>query len=130
MKCSIGVINVPNVEDAVRGILLLNNIVAISLSFIGLRAAFIVLGSVFSISIIFNTVNILGRSTSSRLRLKNDEAVLPFLPGLALELVGTVVFFILFGVAMLDLVDGDYGWRGDGLILMHAYASVGALVAG
>lgn len=129
MKCSIGVFNAPNVEDAVRMILLLNNIVAISLSFIGLRAAFIVLGSVFAISIIFNIVSILGRSTSSRLRLKNGEPVLPFLPGLAIELVGTVVFFILYGVVMIDLVDGNYGWRVDGLILMHSYASVGALVA-
>ncbi|KIV95828.1 hypothetical protein PV10_03434 [Exophiala mesophila] len=130
MKSSIGVINAPNIEDGIRFIVLLNNIVAIVLSFIGLRAVFVVLGTVFAISIIFNIVSILGRSTSSRLRLKNDEAVLPFLPGMAIEVVGTVAFFIMYVVVMIDLVNDNYGWRGDNLILIHSYASAGALVAG
>lgn len=127
MASRIGVLVAPNLEDAVRAVLLLNNSVAIVFSFIGLEPALIALGTIFAISILFNLGSILANPISSRLRLKENKPVSPYLPALALEFVGTVTFLILYILAVVVVLDGEY-WQTD-LTFIHAYATVGALVA-
>jgi hypothetical protein len=121
----------PNGEDVVRLFLILNNVVGLSLSFIGLRAAYIVLGTTMGVSLVFNLVSILAQSQETRNKLKNNEPVRPSLVAMAIEVFGMFVLLVTYIISVVDTLDWDGGWGSwDGSsVFAHAYAGVTGLIA-
>lgn len=126
-----GVFKLPNLEDALRFILIVNDIVGLSLAFIGLRVAYVILGTVFAISILFNLVVTLAESHATRLKIKRGEPVCPNIPALAIEIVGATGFLILYIVATIDTVANEGYWGGEGasITYVHAYCGMSGLIA-
>ena len=114
-------------QDIVRPLLLLNNVIAMSLSFPVMTASFIVLGSIFGVSIVFNFFAWLRTCISRRSKGANlDEIKCPSLLILAIEVLGVLAFCVLYVVTTIETAESSWGWSPT---LLMAYASIGGLVA-
>ncbi|KAJ9616744.1 hypothetical protein H2200_000463 [Cladophialophora chaetospira] len=115
-------------ETTVRLLLLLNNSVALALSFATLRALFIVVGSIFAVSILFNFFVLLAKVRSRRLSLKtDDEKQCPSRFVLGIDILGVLAFLSLYVCSTIETATRDtWDWAPK---LLMAYASIGTLVA-
>lgn len=129
MLSKAGFIAAPNNEDALRFAGILNDVVGLSLSFIGLRAAYIVLGTAMGISLLFNLVMILAEGRETRIKLKNGEPVRPNMVALGIEIFGTAALFVMYVISLVDTLDWDYNWWSGSETFVHAYAGVTGMIA-
>jgi hypothetical protein len=119
-----------DLETGLRLLLLLNNSIALALSFACMEALFIVVGSILGVSIIFNMLVLLSKVRPSRLKLTNDdvERQCPSLLVLGIDSLGVLAFLSLYVCSTIDTATASDGWRRPPVLLM-AYASIGTLVA-
>ncbi|ETI23996.1 hypothetical protein G647_05803 [Cladophialophora carrionii CBS 160.54] len=119
-----------DLETAVRLLLLLNNAVALALSFASMEVLFIVVGSILGVSVIFNMLVLLSKVRPHRLALTNDDVHRrsPSLLVWGTDSVGVLAFLSLYVCSTIETISRDGGWRHLPVLLM-AYASIGTLVA-
>ncbi|KEF56284.1 uncharacterized protein A1O9_07865 [Exophiala aquamarina CBS 119918] len=129
MVSKVGFIVSPNGEDALRFAGILNAILGMSLSFIGLRAVYIVLGTTIGVSLLFNFVMILAQGHETRIKLKNNQPVRPSLFALGTEFFGTGALLVMYVISLVDTVEFDGSWWNGGMILIHAYSGLTGLIA-
>ncbi|KAK5054035.1 hypothetical protein LTR84_001997 [Exophiala bonariae] len=126
---AIGVLKTPNGDDAARLFLILNDIVGITLCFVGGRAIYFVLGSTLIVSMIFNMVSILAQGNATRQKLKRDEPVRPNMFGMCLEIFGTLALIIMYTISVVDTTAWDYSYWNTSPVFLHAYGGVTGLIA-
>ncbi|KIY02209.1 uncharacterized protein Z520_02347 [Fonsecaea multimorphosa CBS 102226] len=120
-------------ESTVRLMLILNNSIALSLSFAVMFPIFIVLGAVLAISLLYNLFVILLRIRQKRPRWSDnnrdgDEDIrCPSIFQLAIDTLGVLAFLVLYVCSTIETATMG-SWRWPPTMLM-AYSSIGALVA-
>ncbi|OCT50179.1 hypothetical protein CLCR_07573 [Cladophialophora carrionii] len=119
-----------DLETRVRLLLLLNNAVALALSFARMEVLFIVVGSILGVSIIFNMLVLLSKVRPHRLALTNDDVhrQSPSLLVWVTDGVGVLAFLALYVCSTIETASRDSLWNGVPVLLM-TYASIGTLVA-
>ncbi|EXJ62144.1 hypothetical protein A1O7_02577 [Cladophialophora yegresii CBS 114405] len=119
-----------DLETTLRLLLLLNNGVALALSFASMRPLFMVTGSILGVSIIFNMLVLLSEARPKRPTLTDDDVhkQSPSLLVWGTDGVGVLAFLALYVCTTIETADRDGGWRRMPVLLM-AYASIGTLVA-
>ncbi|KIW70474.1 hypothetical protein PV04_02741 [Phialophora macrospora] len=117
-------------ETGLRLLLLLNNSVALALSFACMEALFIVSGSILGVSVIFNMLVLLSKVRPRRPKLTNDdvERQCPSMLVLGLDILGVLAFLSLYVCSTIETAGRDNYW-GRAPVLLMAYASIGNLVA-
>jgi len=114
-------------QDLIRPLLILNNVIAMSLSFPVMTASFVVLGSILVVSTVFTFFAWVRTGLSKRSKATSiDEIKRPSLLILAIELLGVLAFCVMYVVTTIETADNAWGWRPT---LLMAYASIGGLVA-
>ncbi|KAJ4556124.1 hypothetical protein HRR78_001782 [Exophiala dermatitidis] len=111
--------------------LVVNDIVAMSLSFATERTLFLVLGGILATSLLFNGIltvaGLWQKRSRSRLRLA-DEPRCPSLIVLAIEVLGVIAFLVLFVMGTVDATNDYYYYYGQELTMKN-YACIGSIVA-
>lgn len=127
-KMGLGVADTPIGEDAIRLFLMLADVVGISLCFIGLRAAYVVLGSTLIVSFVFNAVSILAQGNETRQKLKKNQPVRPNIFALSIEMFGTIALLVMWVISVVDATAWDYQYS-ETPLLIRAYGGIAGLVA-
>lgn len=111
--------------------LVVNDIVAMSLSFATERTLFLVLGGILATSLLFNGIltvaGLWQKRSRSRLRLA-DEPHCPSLIVLTIEVLGVIAFLVLFVMGTVDATNDYYYYYGQELTMKN-YACIGSIVA-
>lgn len=126
---AIGVFTTPNGEDACRLFLTLNNIVGITLCFVGGRAIYYVLGTTMIVSMIFNLSSVLAQGNETRQKMKRHEPVRPNMFGMCLEIFGTGALMVMYIISVVDTTSWDYSYWNTPSLFLHSYAGVTGLIA-
>ncbi|EXJ87304.1 hypothetical protein A1O3_04263 [Capronia epimyces CBS 606.96] len=120
----------PSLDRVLRPLLLINNVVAMSLSFAAGGALFIVLGVFFAVSIVFNILVVLLTVGQRQLRLNTaGDPQCPSLIILAIETLGVMAFLVLYVCTTINAAAGGRYYYDEPSVMMLSYASIGALVA-
>lgn len=122
-----------NHETTVRLVLLINNSVALALSFACMQALFFVLGSIFAVSILFNLSVLLANAKHRRVRVRldmdNEEKKCPSFVVMGVDFLGVLAFLSLYVCSTIETAR-NHSWRWHSApTLLMAYASFGTLVA-
>ncbi|EXJ68353.1 uncharacterized protein A1O5_08145 [Cladophialophora psammophila CBS 110553] len=123
-----------DLESTVRLLLILNNSVALGLSFAVMFPIFIVLGAVFGISILYNLGVILLRLRQKRPRWNDDnnndgreDIRCPSVFQLTIDALGVLTFLVLYVCSTIETATrGSWLWSPT---MMMSYSTIGALVA-
>ena len=114
-------------QDIIRPLLVLNNVIAMSLSFPVETASFIVLGSILAVSTVFNFCLWVRTGFSRRSKAANLDGVkCPSIIILAIEVLGVLAFCVLYVITTIETAESEWGWKPT---VLMAYASIGGLVA-
>ncbi len=112
-------------QDYLRPFLVLNNVIAMSLSYAILTPAFIVLGSILNISMFFNIYAWFWTNLRRASATENGKVFCPSVILLAIECLGVVAFVVLYVITTMDTAENS--WRDS--VMIKTYASIGSLVA-
>ncbi|KAJ9614089.1 hypothetical protein H2200_002225 [Cladophialophora chaetospira] len=125
-----------NLENTLRLLLLLNNSIALALSFACMQVVFFVLGSIHCISLVFNLFVLLPKTRSKRLKLSRrdgHEKPCPSLIILATDVLAVLAFLSLYISSTISITGqprprGGWSWSWGPTLIM-VYASIGGLTA-
>ncbi len=102
-----------DLETTVRLLLILNNAIALGLSFACLKPVFFVLGAILSVSFLFNIFVLLPKLKSKRPKLGREDPKnhCPSLLVLATDILGVIVFLSVYIWSTLYIVGRDVPYR-------------------
>ncbi|KIW89938.1 uncharacterized protein Z519_09368 [Cladophialophora bantiana CBS 173.52] len=121
-----------DLEPIIRLLLILNNSVALGLSFAVMSPIFIVLGAVFGISILYNLGVILLRLRQKRPTWNDnndgrEDIRCPSVFQLTIDALGVLTFLVLYVCSTIETATrGSWQWNPT---MMMSYSTIGALVA-